>query len=103
MVLNCYQSDPKCPGGHSLSKCLTYGHKKTPIKYNIFTLNLAGFTVSVGHGKLELLPLLSDPADPRAEEPEPGGAGCFWLLGARTALKNQKPEPLGKKVRRRSR
>ena len=51
-----------------------------------------------------------------AKEPEPVGAGCFWPLGAGAARKkipgagagaawekNQEPEPLGKKVRSRSR
>ena len=34
----------------------------------------------------------------RAQEPEPLGAKCFWLLGAGAARnKNQEPEPLGKK------
>ena len=31
-------------------------------------------------------------------EPEPVGAGCFWLLGAGASWeKNQEPEPLEKK------
>ena len=41
-----------------------------------------------------------------SQEPEPVGAGCFWLLGAGAAWeKNQEPEPepLEKKVRSRSR
>ena len=36
----------------------------------------------------------------RAGEPEPVGAGCFWLLGAGAGAawkKNEEPEPLGKK------
>ena len=53
-----------------------------------------------------------------SQEPEPVGAGCFWLLGAGAGAgaawkkksgagaaweKNQEPEPLEKKVRSRSR
>ena len=41
-----------------------------------------------------------------SQEPEPVGAGCFWLPGAgagATWKKNQEPEPLGKKIRSRSR
>ena len=43
-----------------------------------------------------------------SQEPEPVGAGCFWLLGAGAGAawkKNQEPEPepVGKKIRSRSR
>ena len=54
--------------------------------------------IQVWHEHREAFTIQNNRTGELGPEPEPVGAGCFWLMGPEPLeKKNEEPEPLGKK------